>query len=89
MRIILEVTDFDEHAGPPEAVAEKIERALAFGYTIEVMKVPGGSPWQSEAKFVDVGGQAAHSLVGPVEVTLAPLNKDAAPKRARRPERNG
>jgi hypothetical protein len=71
VKIILEVSDFGEHAGPPELVAEKIERALAFGYTIEVMKVPAHSPWMSEAKFVDVGGQMTHVLVGPIDVEFA------------------
>lgn len=76
MKITLELSDFDEHGGPPEILAEKIKRAIDFGFTIEVMKVPSHSPWHSEAKFVDVGNQTAHRLIGPIEVELAEPTKD-------------
>jgi hypothetical protein len=81
VKIIIEPSDFGEHAGPKNP--EWIEYALGYAFTIEVMKQPGR---ELEATFLDVNRQFQHRLVGPIDVEFAEPAKDANRKTKR--ERN-
>jgi hypothetical protein len=83
VKIILELSDFGEHAGLKNR--EWVEYALGYAYTIEVVKQPGREP---EASFIDVNRQFAHRLVGPIDVELVAPTKETKRNRKTEPERN-
>jgi hypothetical protein len=82
VKIILEPSDFNEHAGPQ--VGDWVRYALTYAYRLEVIKQAGREP---EASLIDVNRQMVYNLVGPIDVELTEPTKDA--NRKAKPERKG